>query len=77
MSFDECEGFVDDVCRVKNKDPKELSILVMGNKNDREEAKKVRHQEMQKRFPKLKPHHLKVSTGTLSQFASSLGCPWR
>jgi len=41
MSFEECEGFVDDVCRVKNQDSSELPMLVLGNKNDRPTDKQV------------------------------------
>jgi hypothetical protein len=41
MSFEECEGFVDDVCRVKNQDSSELPMLVLGNKNDRPADKQV------------------------------------
>ena len=41
MSFEECEGFVDDVCRAKNKDSRELPMLVLGNKNDRPADKQV------------------------------------
>jgi hypothetical protein len=43
MSFEECEGFVDDVCRAKNKDSRELPMLVLGNKNDRPADKQVRY----------------------------------
>lgn len=41
MSFDECDGFVDDICRVKYKDSRDVPILVIGNKNDRAEDKQV------------------------------------
>ncbi len=43
MSFEECEGFVDDVCRVKNQDSSELPMLVLGNKNDRPADKQVHY----------------------------------
>lgn len=41
MSFEECEGFVDDVCRVTNKDSRDLPMMVIGNKNDRPADRQV------------------------------------
>jgi hypothetical protein len=69
MSFEECEGFVDDVCRVKNQDSSELPMLVLGNKNDRPADKQVHSSTI-----RLSSAHSTCIPKLISLLCAACGC---